>query len=133
MSYFYDDNPIVVDVNSRRNRKQKILCVLCKIELNCISPEENRYKCPSCKNTYQLGFEINEFEDSLESSHEDEDDIELSGIESDSAGIGLLTSDNEDGFTTDEDDEYDNKSGSIPIPDYMKSSGTRTIVEYREE
>ena len=40
-------------------RKEKIFCVLCfneKIQLECINPEENRYRCPRCKNTYQLGF-----------------------------------------------------------------------------
>ncbi len=45
---------------SKRYRKEKIFCVLCyeKIQLECINPEENRYNCPRCKNTYQLGYEI---------------------------------------------------------------------------
>ncbi|HSF51060.1 MAG TPA: hypothetical protein VLA74_09905 [Nitrososphaeraceae archaeon] len=60
----FNDNPILIDVNSRRINKQMILCVLCKIQLNCINPEENRYKCPRCKNTYQLGFELLPSEDS---------------------------------------------------------------------
>ena len=39
----FNDNPILVDVNSKRSRKEKILCVLCfpKIQLDCINPEEN--------------------------------------------------------------------------------------------
>ena len=40
-------------------RVQTIFCVLCnneKIQLECINPEENRYRCARCKNTYQLGL-----------------------------------------------------------------------------
>jgi|SRR5215204_856614 len=97
----FKDNPIIVDSNSRNrnNKKQKIFCVLCfpKIQLDCISSptaeteeqkgDQLRYKCPRCKNTYQLGFEIIEHEDILESSHEDEADIELSGLDNDSVGL----------------------------------------------
>ena len=74
----YTDNPILIDVTRKRNKIQKIFCVLCnneKIQLECINPEENRYKCPRCKNDYQLGFgEIIPQEDILESSHEENDD-----------------------------------------------------------
>jgi hypothetical protein len=64
----FNDNPILIDVNSKRSRKEKILCVLCfpKIQLDCINPEENRYRCPRCKNTYQLGYELLPSEDILE-------------------------------------------------------------------
>ena len=62
----YIDNPIVIDVNSRRNKKQKILCVLCfpKIQLDCIDETMNKWRCPRCKNDYTLGYnQINEFSD----------------------------------------------------------------------
>ena len=66
----YNYNPIVIDVSSKRNNKNKpIFCVLCnneKIQLECINPEENRYKCPRCKNFYQVGFEILPQDDILE-------------------------------------------------------------------
>ena len=75
----YTDNPILIDVNSGKgNKSTKIFCVLCnneKIQLECINPEENRYRCGRCKNFYQVGFgEIIPQEDILESSHESEDE-----------------------------------------------------------
>jgi hypothetical protein len=128
-----NNNTIIIDVNARRRKnKQKIFCVLCaneKVQLECINPEEDEltYRCPRCKNTYQLGFEILEHEDDFESSHEDED-IELSGIESDSVGVGLLVANDEY-----DDDDEDQKEGKIPIPKYMKDSQTTKVIEYREE
>ena len=127
----FDDNPIIVDVNSyKRNKKQKIFCVLCtKIQLDCIKPEELRYKCPRCKNTYQLGYEILEHEDDIVSSHEDED-VELSGL-NDNDSVGLLTADNE--FTTTEEDNNNPTTRSdIPIPKYMQDSGTVKVIEFKE-
>ena len=123
----YNENTIIIDSSSykrRRRKKLKIFCVLCfpKVQLDCIKPEseENRYKCPRCKNTYQLGFEILPQEDELESSHEDEDF-------EDSDSVRLLTADNE--FTDDEDD--DNNDSTIPVPKYMKS-GPGIKVEFKE-
>jgi hypothetical protein len=119
----YNDNPILVDVNSRRNRKQKINCVLCKIELTCINPEERRYKCSRCKNTYQLGgYEILPQEDELESSHEEDNE------ESDS--ICLLVADDDDFEDIEEEEEEED---DIKVPDYMKPGPGQTLVEYREE
>jgi phage FluMu protein Com len=139
----FKDNPIIVDSNSRRNKKQKIFCVLCypKIQLDCISElveEENkggqqlRYKCPRCKNTYQLGYEIIEHEDILESSHEDDDNIELSGLES-IGSSGLLIKDNELEFPSlDEEHEEESRKNKIPIPKYFKGSETTKIIKYNE-
>ena len=120
----FNDNPIIIDVNSRsrRNRKQKILCVLCKVQLECINPEENRYKCPRCKNTYQLGYEIIPTEDILESSHEEEGEGEDS--------IGLLSA-NEDEFNNNKEEE--DSTGSIPVPKYFKDSATVKVIDYHEE
>ena len=139
----FDDNPIIVNSSSnRRNKKLKIFCVLCfpKVQLKCIistppeDGEELRYKCPRCKNTYQLGYEILEHEDDIVSSHEDEaDDIELTGLESDS-GVGLLTKDNELDFPSLDEQYYEDKErGKIPIPKYMKDSVTTKVIEYNEE
>ena len=101
-----------------------------KLQLNQIEPLV--YKCPKCKNTYQLGYEILEHEDDIESSHEDEADIiELSGLDSDS--VGLLIKDNELEFPSlDEQKEEKSKKGKIPIPKYFKDSETTTVIEYNE-
>lgn len=128
---FENNNPIIIDVNARRKKKQKILCVLCKIPLNCISPDDElRYKCPRCKNTYQLRYEILEHEDDFESSHENED-VELSGIDDNSNNVGLLTADNELDF--DEDIKEKEEEGSIQIPKYMQNSDTTEVIEYHED
>ena len=139
----FKDNPIIVDSRNRRNKKQKLFCVLCcypKIELDCISSLEEaeagqqlRFKCARCKNTYQLGYEIIEHEDELQSSHEDEDNIELSGLES-SDSPGLLTKDNELDFPSlDEEHKEESTKGKIPIPKYFKDSETTTVKDYKEE
>ena len=116
----YTDNPILIDVTRKRNKIQKIFCVLCnneKIQLECINPEENRYKCPRCKNDYQLGFgEIIPQEDILESSHEENDDN----------GPVLLTAEDDSAESSESD------SGSIPIPAYMKDTDTTTVT-FRED
>ena len=126
----FDDNPVIVGDVDKRNKKQKILCVIDKVQLNQIEPLV--YKCPKCKNTYQLGYEILEHEDDIESSHEDEADIiELSGLDSDS--VGLLIKDNELEFPSlDEQKEEKSKKGKIPIPKYFKDSETTTVIEYNE-
>ena len=121
----FNDNPIIVDTDSRSKKKQKINCVLCKIELDVVNAEERRFKCPRCKNTYQLGYEIIPQEDVLESSHSEDDFEDLD------ENSGLLVADNDLDFD-DNDDEYKTKS-DIPIPDYMKSSATTKVIEYREE
>ena len=118
----FNDNPITIDVNSRkRNRNKTIFCVLCnndKVQLECINPEENRYRCPRCKNTYQLGFEILPSEDILESSHEsDEED-----------SVGLLVA--EDEFSREEDDT---SKSDIAVPKYMQDSETTKVTYLRED
>jgi hypothetical protein len=74
----FKDNPILIDVNScKRNKSQPIFCVLCnneKIQLECFNIQENRYRCPRCRSTYQLGYEILPQEDVLESSLEKEEE-----------------------------------------------------------
>ena len=70
-----NSNSILIDTNSKsRNKKIKINCVICfpKVELVCVNPEENRWKCMRCKNDYQLlgsGGDIIPQEDILESPH----------------------------------------------------------------
>lgn len=120
----YNDNPILIDVNSRkRNKIQPMFCVLCsndKVQLECFNSEENRYRCPRCKNSYQVGFELLPTEeDILESSHELDDED----------SIGLLVA--EDEFKR----EYNDSSSKsdIPVPKYMKVSETSKVIYYRED
>ena len=117
----FKDNPILIDVNSRKsNRKQQLFCVLCnndKVQLEYINPEENRYKCPRCKNTYQPNFELFPQEDELESSHELEEED----------SVGLLSAENE--FSR----EDDTSESDIPIPTYYKDSPTTKVTSFREE
>ncbi len=70
-----------------------ILCVICKVQLN--KKEERSYKCPKCHNTYTLGYEIVEYEDDFETSHEEEQNqIELAGIGANGPGLEVLEDDN---------------------------------------
>lgn len=124
MEYNNNDNSILIDVSSskRNNKNKPIFCVLCnneKIQLVCVNPEENRYKCPRCKNTYQPNFEIMPQEDILESSHEENDE-----------GPVLIYA--EDNNMQVESVLNDNKPKSdIKIPKYMQDSET-SKVEYHE-
>jgi hypothetical protein len=112
-----NDNPIIIDTKSKRYRKQKILCVLCKIELTCINPESLHYKCPRCKNDYNLYYnQILPQEDILESSHESEEED----------SVGLLVAEDEFKTNTKKEDS------GIKRPKYMQDSTTTKVVEYRE-
>ena len=115
-------NPLLIDVNShKRNKSQPIFCVLCnndKVQLECINLEENRYRCPRCKNTYQTNFEILPQEDELESSHESE--------EEDSVGLLLA----EDEFSK---EDNDTSKSDIAVPKYMKDSETSKVTYFSEE
>ncbi|HJT85421.1 MAG TPA: hypothetical protein VJ697_13155 [Nitrososphaeraceae archaeon] len=112
----FDDNPILLDISNSNKRKQKILCVLCKIELDCFNVEENRFRCPRCRNTYQLGFEILPQEDDLISSHEEENEV-----------YGILAAEGNELSPKESD------SGKIKRPAYMSDSPTQKVVYYREE
>lgn len=116
-----NNNSILLDTNSNTsNKKRKINCVICfpKVELVWVNPEENRMKCPRCKNDYQIGFgEIIPEEDILESSHEEYDE-----------GAVLLSA---EGNELDPKDKSD--SGKIKRPKYMQDSPTTKVTYYREE
>jgi hypothetical protein len=108
------NNTLIIDVSRKRNGQQKLFCVLCnneKIQLECFNIPENRYRCPRCRSTYQVGFEILPSEDVLESSHEED-------------SVGLLVAE-------DEISEEDSDPGSIPIPKYMQDSETTRVTNYQ--
>ena len=117
----FNDNPtIIIDTNPKRNNRRKIIfCVLCKVQLECISAEEQKYICPRCKADYSLYENMIPQEDILESSHEED---------SNDNNVGGLLSANDNEFKTNEEEE----SGKIEIPEYMKPAPGRNVVEYRE-
>lgn len=119
-----DNNAIYIDTKSSTRKRRKINCVLCfpKVELNCVNPDEQKWKCPRCKNDYQLlesGGDIIQEEDELISSHEQNDE-----------GPVLIYA--EDNNMQVESVLNDNKPKSdIKIPKYMQDSET-SKVEYHE-
>lgn len=110
------------------------MCGLQKVPLDIIEPPLV-YKCPRCKNTYQLGYEILEHEDDIVSSHEDESDIiELAGLQSSGVNsVGLLTKEGNELDFPSLDEQYENREGKIPVPDYFKDSVTTKVIDYKEE
>ena len=124
------------------NNNNKAICVTCKIPLLNLDP--NLFKCSKCHNTYNVYYEIMEYEDDFETLHEDEvATIETAGLDASSSG-GLESSSSEEG-----DDMFNLKSieeqtviereqeqqggsggeGSIKRPSYMKGSN---VIFYQE-
>jgi hypothetical protein len=104
------------------------LCVICKIKLDKI--DEYIFKCPLCKNKYNIYQEIQEFQNEFGSSHDDSAaEIELAGLESAAGETLLLCA--EDEFSKEEDN--DTSKSDIKIPKYFRVSPTTKIIEYREE
>jgi hypothetical protein len=120
-----DSNSIIIDTNSKsRNIKRKINCILCfpKVQLNLVNEEECKWRCPRCKNDYQILEDSGDLvpeEDELESSHDYDDE-----------GIGLLVA-KEDEFKSDNDNNE--SKTDIKIPKYMQNSETNKVTYFREE
>jgi hypothetical protein len=119
-------NSIFIKTNSKsKNKNRKINCVICfpKVQLDLVNEEECKWRCPRCKNDYQIledGGDIVPDEDELMSSHESDDE-----------GPVLLSSE-EDGFKSDEDNNEESKS-DIKIPKYMQDSETTTVTYFRQD
>jgi hypothetical protein len=117
-----DNNAIFIDTKSSKRKRRKINCVLCfpKVQLNLVNEEECKWRCPRCKNDYQIlenSGDLVPEEDELESSHDSDDE-----------GIGLLVA-NEDEISKEED----STKSDIKIPGYMKNTETTTVTYFREE
>jgi hypothetical protein len=117
-------NAITLGTNNSKSRTQKIYCVICfpKLQLELVNAEEFRYKCPRCKNFYQI-LDNNEVdmipnEDEPISSHEESEE-----------GPVLLCA--EDNITEPEPILNSNKS-EIKIPWYMKNTDTIKVIDYEE-
>ena len=118
-----NNNTIFVDTNTK-SKTSIIYCVVCfeKTQLDCIDPENYKWKCPRCKNDYLLfgyGGDIVKEEDELISSHESTDE-----------GPILFAASSEDSDSSSILDREKGKS-DIKKPKYMKDSETTTVT-YRE-
>ena len=125
-----NNNAIYLDTKSNNNKRhKKIYCVLCfeKTELRLFNEEESRYKCPRCKNDYQIldigeGGDLLPEEDELVSSHEQNEE-----------GPILFTVSDTNTDTNSILDREKRKNIDIKIPWYMKDSATTKVTYYREE
>jgi phage FluMu protein Com len=115
-------NAITLGTNNSKSRKQKIYCVICfpKLQLELVNAEEFRYKCPRCKNFYQIldnneGDMIPEI-DELVSSHDENE------------GPALVTAD----YTIKPEQVLNVKKSDIKIPKYMQNTDTTTVIDYQE-
>ena len=123
----YNDNYNIITTNSKSNNRRKINCVICypKIQLELVNEEEFRYKCPRCKNDYQIldnnEGDIIQEEDILESSHDSEEDPVL------------VTADYTDTIKPEHILNSHKPKSDIKIPWYMKDSETTKVTHYRED
>ena len=121
------------------------ICVLCKCNLEEI--DTNLFKCPTCKREYIMDYEIMTYDDSIGTAHDEEAaTIEMEGIAA-MSGPRLETKPDELDFKSDDDDDIIEQSSSknfyqngknktrsdIKIPDYMKDSETKKVIDYKEE
>lgn len=110
---------------------KKILCCICpKITLE--QTDSFMFICPKCKRSYNLYYEIMNFPDEIESSHDEEGNIiELSGLSV--GGPGLLSANDNEFPTLDQQYEQLHNKAKIPIPKYMKNGPVTTVEEFHEE
>ena len=116
---------LIIDTSSNRNNKRKLNCVICypKVQLELVNEEEFRFKCPRCKNDYQIldhgeGDIIPE-EDELISSHDD-------NVEP------IIFTANEDYTKPNEVLNEGKPKSDIKVPKYMQDSDTTKVTYYQE-
>ena len=106
-------------------------CVICKV--NLIELDINKFQCPSCKREYIMDYEILAYDDSIGTAHDEEAaTIELEGIAA-MSGPRLETKKDELEFSSDQLDKEKPHKLYIKIPDYMKDTDTKKVVEYEEK
>jgi hypothetical protein len=118
------NNANIIDTSNRN--KKRIFCVICfpKVQLNLVNAEEFRYKCPRCKNDYQiLGHDLDLVpeEDELISSHDESEE-----------GPVLVCSDSSP-FKPAQVLAENKVKSDIKVPWYMKDTDTTTVTHYRED
>jgi hypothetical protein len=119
----FNDNVNIIDTSSK-SKNRKLNCVICypKVELILVNEEEFRWKCPRCKNDYQIldnnDGDIIAAEDELVSSHDYDNEDPI-----------LVTAD----YTVKPEPVLNaRKSTNIKIPKYMQNTDTTTVIDYQE-
>lgn len=72
--------------------RQTPICSICKIGLHPHEEDPNKLQCPRCLREYLPAAEVTQYDDAMESIHEDEN-VELEGIGS---GTSLLVEPDDD-------------------------------------
>jgi hypothetical protein len=108
----------------------KPMCVLCHVPLYKLESEDYQWICSKDRShKYQLFYEVMSYDNDFGTvlGEEEENQIELAGLE----GVGepLLLSANDNEF----EDSNDKNNGDIKIPKYMKDSETSKVTYFREE
>lgn len=123
MKIMFNDNVNIIDTSSK-SKNRKLNCVICypKVELILVNEEEFRWKCPRCKNDYQIldnnDGDIIAAEDELVSSHDYDNEDPI-----------LVTAD----YTVKPEPVLNaRKSTNIKIPKYMQNTDTTTVIDYQE-
>ena len=124
---FENDEGIIFDLHSKKRDTRKILCVICKVQLQYVA--ERTFKCPQCHNKYFLDIEILKNDDVLESVHQHEN-IELKGIQGINEPV-LLTADSDNDFSSETNDNDQEKKSGFYSFDYLKKNGV-TITDIEE-
>lgn len=119
--------------DNNNNNRNKPMCVLCHVPLYKMEEEGIQFRCNKCRKVYQLYYEVMAYESDFETIYnEEEDSLELEGLEGSQSSPALVVADNDNVF----DDEYNNKNpttrSNIAIPKYMKNSDTVKVVEFKE-
>ena len=125
-----NNNNMMSENNKNRN---KPMCVLCHVPLYKMEEEGIQFRCNKCRKVYQLYYEVMAYESDFETIYnEEEDSLELEGLEGSQSSPALVVADNDNVF---DDDEYNNKNpttrSDIPIPNYFKP-GPGIKVEFKE-
>ena len=131
-----NNNNIMSDINNNNNKtRNKLMCVLCHVPLYKMEEEGIQFRCSKCRKVYQLYYEVMAYESDFETIYnEEEDSLELEGLEGSQSSPALVVADNDNVF--DDDDEYNDNNpttrSDITIPKYMKNSDTVKVVEFKE-
>ena len=126
-------------MNNNNNKSNKPMCVLCNVPLYKMKEDQFQWRCPNqeCRKVYQLYYEVMAYESDFSTIYgeEEENSLELAGLEGVGEPILLVAKDN-DNDNDNEEEVITTKTktkSDIPIPKYMKDSEITEVVEYREE
>ena len=113
-----DEFVVLSTLPSGEKIESSLLCVVCNVGLKNI--KEYVFKCPKCKNEYNLDSEIVEHEDYFQSSHYDEP--EGTGV----GGSGPLF------FTANDEEETSETKPGFESMDYIHKKPGIKVLDYQE-